>query len=289
MMMRIEGLRQISAKQLRLVGWKLQHGLTSFTRNGNGAEGRIGTLKNRLPNSGGVPLDLSENDPERILASISNPKTRATTARGFEGLALDDALAYTNDYKHFSFFRQAKVIAQIARRINLAGNISVLELGCGGGDMRPFLEAQGIRDYLGVDANSAAFRHSPHIKGFENHFHLLNLQEEIDFGMKFDVVCTFEVLEHICEENLDNIIGTIRRHLGPESIFLGTASLQDDLDVHVTVRERPFWLDKFSQHGLIPHPQHEEFEGILARNHPFNWHADNTNVFALKVGKSVDE
>lgn len=283
--MLLEGLRQTGATRLQLAQWKLQHGLTRLTRSDARSSKKVSALKNHLPNGGGVPLDTSEYDPQRIISSISDRKNRATTAVGFEGLALDDALAYTNDYKHFSFFRLAKAIAQIAGQINPSGEASVLELGCGGGDMRPFLDALGIRDYIGVDGNPAALRYSPHVKGFEDQFHLLNLQQEIDFGLKFDVVCTFEVLEHICEENLDYIIGTIRRHLGPESVFLGTASLQDDLDVHVTVRERPFWLDKFRQHGLAPHPHHQEFERLLARNHPFNWHAGNTNVFALQVEK----
>lgn len=283
--MYLEELRHTGTSRLQLAQWKLQHGLTKLTRSDAGSSRKVAGLKNQLPNVGGVPIDTTEYDPEQIISSISDRKHRASKATGFEGLALDDALAYTNDYKHFSFFPLAKAIAQIARQMKSSGDASVLELGCGGGDMRPFLASQGIRDYVGVDGNPAALRYSPHVKGFEDHFHLLNLQQEIDFGVKFDVVCTFEVLEHICEENLNYIIGTIRRHLGPESVFLGTASLQDDLDVHVTVRERSFWLDKFRQHGLVPHPRHQEFEGLLARNHPFNWHAGNTNVFALQVAK----
>ncbi len=287
MIMRLEGWRNTGTTRLQLAQWKLQHNLTKLTR--SDATAKNGTaasaLKNQLQNGGGVPLDTSEFDPQRIISSISDRKNRASTATGFEGLALDDALAYTNDYKHFSFFRLAKAITQIARQIKPLGKSSLLELGCGGGDMRPFLETLGLHDYVGVDGNPAALRYSPHVKGFEAQFHLLNLQQEINFGVKFDVVCTFEVLEHICEENLDYIIGTIRHHLGTNSIFLGTASLQDDLDVHVTVRERPFWLNKFRQHGLVPHTRHQEFEQLLARNHPFNWHAGNTNVFALQVAK----
>jgi SAM-dependent methyltransferase len=289
MLMLLEGLRHSGASRLQLTQWKLQHGLTQLARNRAGNGEKLTALKNRLPNGGGVPLDTAEYDPQRIISSIFDRKKRATKAAGFEGLALDDALAYTNEYKHFSFFRLARTIAQIARRIKPSGNRSVLELGCGGGDMRPFLETQGISNYVGVDGNPAALLYSPHVKGHETQFHLLNLQQEIDFGHQFDVVCTFEVLEHICEENLDNIIGTIRRHMGAKSVFLGTASLQNDIDVHVTVRERPFWLNKFRQHGLVPHPSHQQFETRLSRNHPFNWHAGNTNVFALQLEKHGNE
>jgi SAM-dependent methyltransferase len=249
---------------------------------------KIKNLENQLLNSGGFPIDeTANNNPEEVFASIGDPHKRGTDVNGFEGLALDDALAYTNEFKHYSFLNQAKAVAAIAREQTFDYQVSVLELGCGGGDMQPFLKALGVERYLGVDGNPIAFKHSPYIQKSLEHFRLLNLQEEIDFGMKFTVVCTFEVLEHIVEDKLDGIIKTIVNHLGKDSIFLGTASLQDDLDVHVTVRPRPFWLDKFAQHGLVPHEKHEEYEKLLADNHPFNWNGDNTNVFALKLAETV--
>jgi cyclopropane fatty-acyl-phospholipid synthase-like methyltransferase len=249
----------------------------------NGNKDEIAKIQNQLPNSGGFPIDAEEYNPEKVISSIGDPYHRQTSVDGFEGFALDDALAYVNEYKHFSFLNQAKAIAQIAKREVTHLDASVLELGCGGGDMHRFLKAFGIERYIGVDVNPVAFKHSPHITKSPQNFRLLNLQEEIDFGMKFDVVCSFEVLEHIREEKLDSIIGTIKRHIGEKSIFLGTASLQDDLDVHVTVRPREFWMEKFAQHGLVRHDNHAAYESLLAENHPFNWNAENTNVFALKL------
>lgn len=202
---------------------------------------------------------------------------------GFEGLALDDALTFADENKHYSFLKQAKAIAKIARDQTLDHQVSILELGCGGGDMQPFFKALGIGGYLGVDGNPIAFKHSPYIRRAPERFRLLNLQEEIDFGMKFTAVCSFEVLEHIVEDKLDAVIETIVNHLGKESIFLGTASLQSDLDVHVTVRPRQFWLERFAEHGLAVHKKHEEYETLLADNHPFNWDSDNTNMFTLML------
>lgn len=249
---------------------------------------KIKNLENLLPNSGGFPIDeIANENPDEIFASIADPHKRGTEKDGFEGLALDDALAYTNEFKHFSFLNQAKAVAKIAREQTFDYQVSVLELGCGGGDMLPFLKALGIERYLGIDGNPIAFKHSPYIQKSPDHFRLLNLTEEIDFGMKFTAICTFEVLEHIPENKLDRFIKTVRNHIGENSIFLGTASLQDDLDVHITVKPREFWLEKFRQHGLVPHEKHEQYEKLLAANHPFNWNGDNTNVFALKLAEAV--
>ncbi len=207
-------------------------------------------MTNRLPNSGGLPLKGHETDLRAALATVRGPRRRALGVAGYEGFALDDALAHSDRRKHLSFFRQARAVAAVAREATGGQAPTVLESGCGGGDMEPFLRACGVPSYLGVDVNPIAFEHSPHIRPRPAHFRLLNLQEEIDFGFRFTVVCSFEVLEHIREEHLDKLLATIRNHMSPSSVFLGTASLQDELDVHVTVRPRTFWEAAFLRHGL---------------------------------------
>jgi SAM-dependent methyltransferase len=206
---------------------------------------------------------------------------------GFEGLALDDGLVFTNEYRHFSFYPLARAILRVGREHANRKNLSMLELGCGGGDLFCFLSRLGVKRYLGLDGNPLAARHSPCFRGRENHFRLVNLQQEIDFGQAFDLVLTFEVLEHIPEVQLDHMFRTIRNHMGPASVFLGTASLQEEYDVHVTVRDRAFWLAKFAEHGLVPHPHGASIEELLEHHHPFNWWAANTNIFALHLGDSA--
>lgn len=283
-------LRRLAAqKRMQLYGWKLQYSLARMRLSEFGLSRQndnpdsVTMVQNCLPNTGGLPVDPMLDTPQSILSSVINPACRSANVAGFEGLALDDGLVFTDEYKHFSYFRLAKAIGWIARDQLRRSRGSLLELGCGGGDLFRFLRLFGFNQYIGVDGNPVALRYSPHVQGYERHFRLLNLQQEIDFRMLFDVVCSFEVLEHIPEAQLDHFIKTIRNHLGSHSLFLGTASLQSGLDVHVTVRPRSFWLEQFRRFGLAPHPKHRVYEQLLATHHPFNWDASNTNVFALSV------
>jgi 2-polyprenyl-3-methyl-5-hydroxy-6-metoxy-1,4-benzoquinol methylase len=196
-------------------------------------------------------------------------------------LALDDALTFLEPRKTWSFVPLAKAVCSVGRRHLGRSKVSVLELGCGGGDLARALWRFGATEYLGIDGNPLALR-SPYARQRSGLFRVLNLQEPIDFGRTFDLVISFEVLEHIPRERLDAFIATIRTHMGPGSLFLGTASLQDDLDVHVTVEARPFWLKTFADNGLLETRRHAEYEQILGDGHPFNWSPLNSNVFALE-------
>lgn len=271
----------VEQRRFRLWFWKMEAALRARFRGAHRRNETLAAIQNQMPNDGAFPLDTNNVSSAEIIAAVTEPLKRQTGVAGFEGLALDDALVFSDDYKHFSFLREARAIVEIARLEFGRPDVSLLELGCGGGSLSSFLRLLGVRDYLGVDANPLAFRDSPHIRPFPEHFRLLNLQQEIRFGKTFDVVCTFEVLEHIREDMLEGLMQTIANHMGPHSIFLGSASLQEEYDVHVTVKPRAFWLERFAAHGLRPHPSERSYAALLNANHPFNWEPDNTNVFIL--------
>jgi len=244
----------------------------------------VAALRNSLPNSGGIPADLSGISPVLVAKANSvDDSRRASGIAGFEGLALDDALGWLEPYRHYSFVPLAKAISQIAGSHLGRHDFSVLELGCGGGGLRVLLEAYGANAYLGIDANPLPFSHSPYMLAAPGNYRLLNLQETIDFGAAFDVVCSFEVLEHIREDCLDAMLASIANHLGPESVFLGTAALTDCFDVHITVHPRDWWLGRFARHGLVAvnGAQEAAWMDLLAQNHPFNWNSSSTSIFIL--------
>jgi SAM-dependent methyltransferase len=241
-------------------------------------------FRNMLPNSGGIAIDTQTLDPKTIIdTGYTNVEKRGSGVAGFEGLALDDALGWIEEYRHYSFVPLAKAVSDIARSHCGTTGFTALELGCGWGGFRVLLQSFGSTIYLGIDANPLPFSYSPFMLEAPASYRLLNLQEKIDFGRKFDIVCSFEVLEHIGEDQLDNILETISSHLSPASLFIGTAALTDYTDVHVTVHPRGWWLDRFGAHGLVPVCADEEASWVrlLASRHPFNWNASTTSIFVL--------
>jgi len=109
----------------------------------------------------------------------------------------------------------------------------------------------------------------------------LNLEQEINFNHKFDIIISFEVLEHLKKEAIPNIMKTIANHMGTDSIFLGTASTRE-MDVHFTVENKEWWLNEFNKVGLIPHPDSGEILEKMSNNHPYNWNIATSILFAMK-------
>ncbi len=75
--------------------------------------------------------------------------------------------------------------------------------------------------------------------------------------VNFDVISAWEVLEHIPEDSLDQMIKNIIDHLEIGGVFIGTAAQFGDYDpvsgasMHVTIKPREWWEDKFTQYGLV--------------------------------------
>lgn len=72
----------------------------------------------------------------------------------------------------------------------------------------------------------------------------------------FDVVSCWEVLEHIREEDLPELLSNIKMHLREEGLLLASVATFEDSDPdigakwHVTVREREWWEDLIKRQGF---------------------------------------
>ncbi len=248
----------------------------------------VASIVNALPNSGGVPITKEYASARDVISSVTDLAHRRQDAEGFEGFAADDAVfdESAEGWEYWSNARLAGTITTFA--VENYPNPSVLELGCGAGHLFGLLRGYGIYDYFGIDGSPYFLDLNPRLRGHEAHFRTLNLQQEIRLEQQgqplaFDVVCSFEVLEHIREEVVDELLATIRNQMHQGSVAFLTASTLGGMDVHVLVRDRPWWLERFAAQGLYPRVDEEQLRRRIGRRHPFNWQPHSTNTFALKV------
>lgn len=107
-------------------------------------------------------------------------------------------------------------------------------------------------------------------------FQVLDDQEN---PIGFDVISGWEVLEHIPQQDVPQVIENIAKHLLPGGIFVGTVSQVHDIDPvsgedwHVTIFPPEWWEGQFEKMGFAC--EHERFHtSELARaygNPPLPW------------------
>lgn len=246
---------------------------------------------NRAPNSGPLTqADFSES-VERVLRADATVTLRTVRKEELGGYALTDALRFDIPEMFYSFSGLAlSIVAGAESVLSLRPDgLRVLELGCGSGALGCLLMRLNVSNYIGIDGNALAGRFSPHMRFHRNRFLFLNLQEPIKLyadteRVYFDIVCSFEVLEHIAESTVDIFLQNITFHLRTGGLFICSISMQDRGDVHVTVRPRGWWLERFATYGLM------EFDGRhleenISREHPCNWTPERSNVFILENKK----
>jgi len=79
--------------------------------------------------------------------------------------------------------------------------MSVLEIGCGTGKFLAYLQAKGVADFLGLDADKDVGSFIP--PGVQGHFKATTAGEFLDAdldGRRFDRIVLFDVLEHFTTE-----------------------------------------------------------------------------------------
>ncbi len=245
-------------------------------------------IKNILPNSGGIKINQNYLSAKEIIMQFGDSENRQQAINGFEGFAPDDAIfdSENQSYEMWSYLNLAGVLAYLS--LKKSTNPTFLELGCGASHLFYFLRSYRINNYIGIDGHSDFINFNPYLKGYEEHLMIQNLQEEIKLqsldgrNILFDVILSFEVMEHIREDKIDNLLKTILNHMHQKSILICTASLQE-LDVHILVRERKWWLKRFENFGLFPIQNDSVLIEIIGKCHPFNWKPTDTNIFIMEL------
>ena len=164
--------------------------------------------------------------------------------------------------KKLSFYdvywkQNKKKVTSWSYGINIVDNLlsnyefeSVLDAGCGSGDVVRYLLSKGY-DAKGIELSDSVlkdFAGDMLKKGFVQQGSLMELPFKDN---EFDVVFSSEVLEHIDEEDIPKVVAELTR-VSKKIIFL-TISLRPSSNFnkyHINLKPRLWWENQFSQHSF---------------------------------------
>ena len=151
------------------------------------------------------------------------------------------------------------------------GNVSVLDLGCaGGGFIRTLVEAGQIA--VGLEGSDYSLKIQRAEWGVipDNLFtcditkpFTLHWGDHVPY--QFDIVTAWEVLEHIAEPDLPQVMSNIHRHLKVGGLFFATTSrsscFRGGVELHQTVQGMRWWSRMIKATGFCERPSiYKSFE-----------------------------
>jgi hypothetical protein len=70
----------------------------------------------------------------------------------------------------------------------------------------------------------------------------------------FDIITSWEVMEHIAEADLATVAANVKKHLAPTGLWIMSVSPNEEVingvRLHQTVKDKPWWIQKFGGLGL---------------------------------------
>ena len=148
----------------------------------------------------------------------------------------------------------------------------ILDIGCGGGGFISDCIDDGY-EAVGIDLRSGyRFRK---FGGWGKHplnFFLLNAIrpfeiKQRDSIVEFDIITSWEVLEHFSEQDVDKVFENIDKHSKEGTYFFGTASETQET-VHRCRKSKDWWLRKFSNIGFNNIQKEDYFGKDVIRDEP---------------------
>jgi SAM-dependent methyltransferase len=119
---------------------------------------------------------------------------------------------------------------------------SVLDLGCGTGRSLEYFLDRGI-NAAGIEGSALAISKSGH----RGRIIQADLNYEVDLGRRFDLVWSYEVVEHIHPDYVDNLLKTFSNHA--DRVVLSAARPGQGGQGHFNEQFPEYWIEKFSQLG----------------------------------------
>lgn len=153
--------------------------------------------------------------------------------------------------------------------------LNILDIGCGGAALVEDFVKDG-HNGIGLDANYNYRDHNVSAWGripdnlfvcdVGQKFHICETTNYTHLVM-FDLVTSWELLEHIRPDDINAVMENIRRHTRVGAYFAGSASEDSDYKVHRLIRGMDWWTAKFSEFGFKPD---DSFRKHVGRNYVRN-------------------
>lgn len=119
---------------------------------------------------------------------------------------------------------------------------SVLDLGCGTGRSLSYFLSRGV-DARGVENSRLAIEKSGHADRIVR----ANLNDPVDLGRRFDLVWSYEVVEHIHPRYVDTLLDTFARH--GDVVVLSAARPGQGGQGHFNEQPPSYWIEQFARKG----------------------------------------
>jgi hypothetical protein len=137
----------------------------------------------------------------------------------------------------------------LSKRLNFS---SVIDIGCGNGDLLNSFLNLGIKTLKGIEGNGNFLNHSDQFD-----ISIENLESQIHFQKKYDVAICLEVAEHIDAIFADNLISTLTN--ASDLVIFSAAVPGQGGTLHVNEQPPNYWALKFLTQGytLFMDPREE--------------------------------
>lgn len=189
---------------------------------------------------------------------------------------------HTYDHEFFEYINHGSSRSAnrvVPRLIEIASPRSVLDVGCGAGAWLREWGKHDLSDWAGVDGD---YVDTENLLIPSSHFHRRDLSRTFDLGRRFDLVCSFEVAEHIAAEHADTFIDSLVAH--GDVVAFSAATPGQGGEFHVNEQPYDYWRAKFLARG------YQCFDAvrplIVGESEIEPWYRYNILIFANAAGSA---
>ena len=145
---------------------------------------------------------------------------------------------------------------KLKKTIELFQPKSILDLGCGTGKSLDYFKLCGIR-VIGVDGSKLAIKNALNPELVIRY----DLNKELNLKKKFDLIWSYELVEHIHPKYVDNLLKTFSNH--SDIIVMSAAKPGQGGEGHFNEQLPEYWIKMFLKYGYEYNTQKtEEFRKI---------------------------